>query len=307
LLRRCVHFGGLGIEDMRCKNDPSATFSGDEPSPKGLGYCAHAERLGAARKGRDGGAWIVAADKNGRLAWRRKRTGAAATTTDARREACIRDFAFYAKPTRGGHAVLFGTRVDRGDGETWLQTDDDHDGEPRIVPRGYVRRPMSRALVASVYCKPSVDEAALWLSGALEWQKWVNASRRHWLTIADFDAAAKKKNARLVVLAMFGDDSADERINPRGKAILPTRFFREAKCTFVPRGGGDGGIGGSLTMDKGDVIIEIGPDVERRPGEWQPLGAAGPFRVLPRKTHVGYRGPMMLWSDVAKMPRVYFV
>ena len=42
-----------------CKNDPKATYKGDEPSPKGLGYCAHAEKLGAKKKGKNGHTWVI--------------------------------------------------------------------------------------------------------------------------------------------------------------------------------------------------------------------------------------------------------
>lgn len=44
---------------MKCKNDPQSYYSGKEPSPKGLGYCAHAEKAMKIRKGRDGKMWIV--------------------------------------------------------------------------------------------------------------------------------------------------------------------------------------------------------------------------------------------------------
>ena len=33
-----------------CKNDQKRTYKGDEPSPKGLGFCAHAEDLGKTRQ-----------------------------------------------------------------------------------------------------------------------------------------------------------------------------------------------------------------------------------------------------------------
>lgn len=44
-----------------CKNDCKRYYRGDEPSPKGLGYCAHAEKFNQRRKGRDGKFWIVKA------------------------------------------------------------------------------------------------------------------------------------------------------------------------------------------------------------------------------------------------------
>jgi hypothetical protein len=42
-----------------CKNDKNRTYSGDEPSPKGLGYCAHAEKLYTVKKGLNDFYWIV--------------------------------------------------------------------------------------------------------------------------------------------------------------------------------------------------------------------------------------------------------
>jgi len=41
-----------------CKNDNTRTYVGNEPSPKGLGYCAHAEIEGKIMKGKDGNNWI---------------------------------------------------------------------------------------------------------------------------------------------------------------------------------------------------------------------------------------------------------
>lgn len=54
-----------------CKNDAARSYKGDEPSPKGFGYCAHAEPQGSRRKGRDGAQWSVATDANGRRFWKR--------------------------------------------------------------------------------------------------------------------------------------------------------------------------------------------------------------------------------------------
>ena len=43
----------------KCKNDPKRTYKGTEPSRKGLGYCAHSEKVSKKRKGKDGNQWIV--------------------------------------------------------------------------------------------------------------------------------------------------------------------------------------------------------------------------------------------------------
>jgi len=53
----------------KCKNDSSKNYGGDEPSPKGLGICAHAEKLNSKKKGKDGNMWTVTETKNGVKRW----------------------------------------------------------------------------------------------------------------------------------------------------------------------------------------------------------------------------------------------
>jgi len=53
----------------KCKNDPSRSYKGDEPSPKGLGYCAHAEKEGKIMEGKDGNKWIIKKLENGSKRW----------------------------------------------------------------------------------------------------------------------------------------------------------------------------------------------------------------------------------------------
>lgn len=53
----------------KCLNDPSKNYKRNEPSPKGLGYCAHAEKVGSKMKGKDGNQWIVKEDNNKVKRW----------------------------------------------------------------------------------------------------------------------------------------------------------------------------------------------------------------------------------------------
>lgn len=53
----------------KCKNDETRNYKGTEPSPKGLGYCAHAEPIGKVCKGRDKEQWKVSKTKNGVKRW----------------------------------------------------------------------------------------------------------------------------------------------------------------------------------------------------------------------------------------------
>jgi len=53
----------------KCKNDPARTYRGTEPSPKGLGFCAHASQVGSKKKGNNGEMWIVKKIANGSKRW----------------------------------------------------------------------------------------------------------------------------------------------------------------------------------------------------------------------------------------------
>ena len=53
----------------KCRNDTTRSYKGTEPSPKGLGWCAHGEKEGKKRKGKDGNMWVVKVVKNGSKRW----------------------------------------------------------------------------------------------------------------------------------------------------------------------------------------------------------------------------------------------
>ena len=43
----------------KCLNDPKRNYKGNEPSPKGFGYCAHSEKIGLLKRGKGGKIWVV--------------------------------------------------------------------------------------------------------------------------------------------------------------------------------------------------------------------------------------------------------
>ena len=55
----------------KCKNDPKTSYTGKEPSPKGLGYCAKKERIGSKKRGKDKKMWIVKKRADGVKLWTR--------------------------------------------------------------------------------------------------------------------------------------------------------------------------------------------------------------------------------------------
>lgn len=74
---------------LTCKNDTSRTYAGTEPSPKGLGYCAHAAPEGSTRKGKDGRQWTVRVDKNGTKTWKPATGKPAPRSTRASRDIAV--------------------------------------------------------------------------------------------------------------------------------------------------------------------------------------------------------------------------
>lgn len=52
-----------------CKNDFETKYIDTEPRPKGLGYCAHAEKINTIKKGKDRNNWIVIETKNNIKRW----------------------------------------------------------------------------------------------------------------------------------------------------------------------------------------------------------------------------------------------
>lgn len=55
----------------KCKNDDKKTYIGTEPSPKGRGWCAHAEKIGTIKKGLDGFMWVIIRTVNNIKRWKR--------------------------------------------------------------------------------------------------------------------------------------------------------------------------------------------------------------------------------------------
>ena len=56
---------------MQCKNDAKRSYTGKEPSPKGLGWCAHKMPLGTRKRGKDKKMWVVVKVSGNVRRWQR--------------------------------------------------------------------------------------------------------------------------------------------------------------------------------------------------------------------------------------------
>ena len=55
------------------KGDCRCYYKGNEPSPKGFGYCAHCGRVGQEKFGTDGQRWKIKRRANGSIYWAKLR------------------------------------------------------------------------------------------------------------------------------------------------------------------------------------------------------------------------------------------
>ena len=57
------------VKIKKCINDPETNYLGTEPSPKGLGFCAHAEKINTLKMGKNNKLWIVKPNINNVKRW----------------------------------------------------------------------------------------------------------------------------------------------------------------------------------------------------------------------------------------------
>lgn len=70
----------------KCINDPKSYYNVTAPSPTGRGYCAHAEREGTIKRGKDGKMWQVKRTKGGTLRWVRVNSASTKRTRVSKRK-----------------------------------------------------------------------------------------------------------------------------------------------------------------------------------------------------------------------------
>ncbi len=147
--------------------------------------------------------------------------------------------------------------------------------------------------------------------GALPVGKWLKKSEKYWLKIEDVEKLPV--GHQLVVLTPnrnWGIPVPETLKN--NTTYRPETFFRPLKETWTY----EGDLKYSWNGEKRDFEIEYDEH------SWYPLGELGDFisryydilKVLrakthwtqyPKDTHVGHRGPIILWSDLKKLPKIF--
>jgi hypothetical protein len=157
------------------------------------------------------------------------------------------------------------------------------------------------------HCKPFIPK----LKG-LEWWQWVKRVAPKGLTIADIQRLKPGDKLKIILLDRNFGDTLDATIKDN-KIYPAVKALRNSHATYVHEKGLQGTLEIPTVEGEGPVPFEF--HLEYAPDRWFPLvsGVLPPllgkpsrkWTDFPTKTHVGYRGPMLLDSIVPSLPPFY--
>lgn len=236
---------------------------------------------------------------------------------------CIQRFVHYEKKTKspnGGTTtqLLVGVAADKPGYFHEIESDyGDFKDTPKKVPSGCKKWPdeKSQQFARDFYCKSKSKKAekVKALEG-LEEPKWYNQSRKHWLTIGDL-LSLKSGNELDILLYHRNALDAPMTYFKSDTSYTPKKFFKSERDTLVASD--EPLMCYFKNYEKHDPTHKY-LEVEYKRNKWYPLeegflpasknkkGKKIHFTELPKKTPVGFRGPMILWKELSKLPKIYF-
>lgn len=198
---------------------------------------------------------------------------------------------------------------------------------PKKIPNGYKikNKKITKNIATNYYCKipktkKQKENVKNKLKDSLEFSKWYDKSRKYWLTIKDFKSM--NKGDKIVILSLHRN-LLDIPLNTykENKSYRPETVFKSEKDTYIYMG--DFKVKSQKYDDNDNKSWSL--HVEYKKNYWYPLNDKG---ILPLKsvnsgvkllnkrthwsefsnsTHVGWRGPMILWKDLKNLPKIHFL
>jgi len=292
-----------------CINNPKRTYTGKEPSPKGLGYCASGEKEGTEMKGKDGNMWVKSKGK-----WVKRFISIRSTLT---KKADCENIVKYVKTKKmkSGHKYkteLYGKEIDEKFYK-WVSYNVFADRSSPIE-RGFKKGKIDKKYVNEKICgnkKTAKDLDKKIHNGYKTY--FIHDNRRQPFLVAIKDKTAKIYKIGKDVAVGYGNVPA----------YYYTDLIEEFKCDkiFIPKGY-DGiyifnGImkdykeyrGNSVLLQVKDKYVYIGSEIyEFKPSDeiieyYSPVGNNDvPYPVAIGKENVYF----MLESDKTYVPIKYF-
>ena len=238
-----------------------------------------------------------------------------------RRKACLKRFVRYTKHTDHGsyrsEEHLHGLRGTRKHSIHKSHGYNRWDTKETPVPDGYVEDKDWDASWALEYqCRDAHKKPK-----GLDVEHWTRKVKGSWLTIGDLKNL--KKGDTIEVLPL--DRNVIDTINSAG---IPPNTVRAAATLFEPNRAlyeHKEGLTGKLTLVAEQIVLdpfEFHVEIDRS-DNWYPLqdgylpandpqgfvkllGKKTHWTALDPKTHIGYRGPMVRWSSLKTLPKVFW-
>jgi len=203
-----------------------------------------------------------------------------------------------------------------------------------------------RKELKSRICKKTPKKIIDLENKGLYWQIWKNETRNKWLTIKDIQNLKKGQEIKILLLDRNVDDrfETDENIKPN-KLYKPKKFFNSCWAVYKHIKDLKGEIfyqwqeekikkfnsnqkGGSTfkveNRHNNSKPYEFEFEIEYKHNNWHPLengflpaknyfrknlldGKKKKWDKFPKNTKVGFRGPMILWEDLDKLPNIYYL
>jgi len=125
----------------KCKNDPERSYNGDEPSPKGLGYCAHAEKNSTTKTGKDGNKWIIKTLESGTKRW---------IKVNKKLQHDCSNFVIYKKTIKNQYPIILPGLLIDNQFYLW-KSYNNFEKKPSKLPRNIIKKRLTKAEIKK-YC-----------------------------------------------------------------------------------------------------------------------------------------------------------
>jgi len=153
--------------------------------------------------------------------------------------------------------------------------------------------------------------------------KWIDKNRKYWLTIKDVEKLKINKKTKLLVLDRNIFDNKD--VFKKATLYKPENFFVNNSAVYWKTS--IVGLNGKIKhkwQNNTDEAFNFEFEIEYKKNNWFPLingilpaedeqgfsellGIEKNWSDYPKNTHIGWRGPFILWDDLKHLDKVYII
>eukprot|EP01098_Paradermamoeba_levis_P004679 TRINITY_DN1992_c0_g2_i6.p1 TRINITY_DN1992_c0_g2~~TRINITY_DN1992_c0_g2_i6.p1 ORF type:complete len:169 (-),score=23.78 TRINITY_DN1992_c0_g2_i6:277-783(-) len=143
----------------------------------------------------------------------------------------------------------------------------------------------------------------------LQFGEWAGEATKYHMMVKDIEELQDGESIEVLILDRnVLDVAASSKLNMPGVASRPEHFFRQNRHTLTKKEGNLGTLDlhyGGRHTDLKDIDIELLAN-----NLWYPLQGGmrdgKHWSEYPPTSKVGWRGPMIRWTDLALMPKLMF-